>query len=209
MEKSDRIRFVRTLMGLTRTEMERHYNVKSTSLEKWECGKNNISLKSATQLAQIAQQNGINCYSEWILFGEGDKPTANPNHQKKKITDVIEEENVPDSELIIRDMLQFKKNYPAGDILLVTDDSMYPQFSVGDYVGGLPILLETLKNKLDHAFIVQTEDGKKRLRRITRKGTVYTLYGINLQHSGTPVFEVDVKIKKAYTVFWHRLKIDQ
>ena len=208
MEKKERIRYIRTLMGLTRHEMERYHNMKRVSLEKWETGKSDISIRKATHLIQIAQQRGVTCYLEWLLLGEGERPTTNPHHQSHTIKPEAASDTISDNERLIRDMLHFKQMYPTADVLLVTDHSMHPQFSIGDYVGGLPVDLSTLNTKLDHTFIVQTTDGKKRLRRITRKHSVYTLYGSNLQHGGTPVFEVDVTIEKAYMVFWHRIKIN-
>lgn len=207
LDQKARIRYIRDLMGLTRHEMETKHNIKSISIQKWELGKNKITPKNAIKLAQIAQQNGINCFPDWILYGEGEKPTSNPNLQKRKITETNIFENLPEDERLIADIVLFKKHYPSGEIMIVNDDSMFPQFSLGDYVGGLALPLDQLNEHLDHTFIVKTEDGKKRLRRITRKKNEYTLFGTNSYHKGCPIVEHNVTISDVFIVFWHRIKI--
>jgi hypothetical protein len=59
---------------------------------------------------------------------------------------------------------------------MISDDAMMPCYDDGDFVGGKVVELKDLKECLDHACIVHTADGKKRVRRIGHNDGVWFLY---------------------------------
>ena len=67
---SQRIRYLRGLMGLDRPAMEARHQIKVTSLEKWENGSLNITPKNINRLISAALDHSIECTAEWLINGE-------------------------------------------------------------------------------------------------------------------------------------------
>ncbi len=199
---ANRIRYLRNLTGLKREEVEVRHYISVSSLEKWENGRANISAKNISRLINMALDYAIECTPEWLISGEGHPPktitTSSLNEYQNSVGNTVE--------MILRDLNYFKITYPQGLTLMVSDDSMADYYTNGDFVGGLPIDLNKLKEYLHHACIVRTADGKIRLRRIGYDGAWF-LYGTNTRHKGSPYLEKDVKITEVAPVFWHRLKL--
>lgn len=200
---SQRIRYLRGLMGLDRPSMQARHQIKVTSLEKWESGSVNITPKNITRLINAALDHSIECTSEWLINGEGLPPRTVLQSTINQSSNVIENKTVN----ILRDLTYFRNTYPNGITLMVTDDSMAPFFVNGDFVGGEFVNLEDLKSCLDRPCIVETTDGKKRIRRIGYDRGKWLLFGTNIKHTGSPYAEFDVNISKVAPIFWHRMKI--
>ena len=80
-----------------------------------------------------------------------------------------------------------------------------PKYKVGDYVGGCPIDLTSVKQYLDYPCIIETADKKKRLRRIGYNDKKFFLFGTNTRYKGGPLFELSPVLLKVSPVFWHRM----
>ncbi len=199
---ADRIRFLRSLTGLKREEVELRHHITKSSLEKWENGRANISAKNIARLINMALDYSIECTPEWLIHGDGNSPKtitlSSLGEQQDRVGNTIE--------MLLRDLNYFKTTYPQGLTLMVSDDSMADHYTNGDFVGGLPVDMNSLKEYLDYACIVQTADGKMRLRRIGYDGSWF-LYGTNTRHKGSPYLEKNVTITNAAPVFWHRIKL--
>jgi transcriptional regulator with XRE-family HTH domain len=200
---ANRIRYLRNLTGLTRDEVAEYSHITKSALEKWENGTANISARNVTRLINMAADQSIACTAEWLLHGEGHPPkTVVPSslsEHQASVGNTIE--------TALRDLNLFKMTYPQGLTLMITDDAMADYYVSGDFVGGLSVDLDKLKQYLNYACIVQTADGKTRLRRIGCEDGSWFLYGTNTRHNGWPYLEKDVKIAKVAPVFWHRLKL--
>lgn len=199
---ADRIRYLRSLTGLKREEVELRHHITKSSLEKWENSRANISAKNIARLINMALDYSIECTPEWLINGDGPAPKtitlSSFGGHKNSVGNTIE--------MILRDLNYFKTTYPQGLTLMISDDSMADHYTNGDFVGGLPVELSKLNEYLDCACIVQTADGKMRLRRIGYDDSWF-LYGTNTRHKGTPYLERNVIIVNAAPVFWHRLKL--
>jgi transcriptional regulator with XRE-family HTH domain len=197
---ADRIRYVRSLLGVTLNDFEKKFGIKKTTASKWEQGISPISHRFAGQLVDILASQNILCTIEWIIHGKGSLP--------KHITNDSTEKNIMpvDSgfEGITRDLDYYVKNYKNFITLTITDESMAPIFTPGCYVGGCEIDIKDIKNYLDKPCIVVTDDGKKRLRRIGLQKGVYFIYGINFSASGQACIEYDVKFQKVAPLIWMR-----
>lgn len=201
--QASRIRHLRDLLGLTRPEIEARYGIKQTTLSKWELGINKISPSQISRLVQIAQENSITCTKEWLLYGKGEEARTLGSHLENpsSITDLKEYKNL----LLLKEIAAFKNIYKESEVLLVTDESMVPQFTPGDYVGGVRIPIDKLRSHLDSPFIVKTRDSRIRLRRITISMGEIILYGINMRSQGSPICEFRPEIEMIAPVFWHRM----
>lgn len=200
---ADRVSYIRKLTGLDRNVVAKRYHFGISSLEKWENGRSHPTERSLKRVINMALAHSIECTPEWILHGEGPPPKIiTPSSLSK---DLISENHT--TEGILRDLHYFKTLYPEGLTLMVSDDAMADYYVNGDFVGGLPVDLGKLKQYLSYACIVQTADGKTRLRRIGHEDGSWFLYGTNTRHNGWPYLEKDVNLTKAAPVFWHRLKL--
>ena len=198
----NRIRYLRGLMGLDRQTMEKRHDIKAVSLEKWEGGFNNIKTQNIQRLITAALAHSIECSAEWLLKGEGSPPsTILPSK-------FIKSKGPTSSKTInaLRDLSYFKESYPNGMTLMVNDDAMAPFYVHGDFVGGELVDLAELKKCLDSPCIVQTADGKIRVRRIGYCNGEWFLYGTNVKHEGSAYMEINVKITKAAPIFWLRMQ---
>ena len=199
----NRIRYLRMLTGLDRSNMEKRHQVKKVSLEKWENGTANISLRNITRLVSVAIDHSIECTPEWLVTGEGSPPKTIP----PSTIDPYKVGSGSTTEDILRDLSYFKSTYPLGISLMISDDAMMPCYDDGDFVGGQVVELKDLKECLDHACIVHTADGKKRVRRIGHNDGVWFLYGTNISHKGSAILETGIEITKVAKVFWHRKQL--
>ena len=199
----NRIRYLRMLTGLDRSNMEKRHQVKKVSLEKWENGTANISLKNITRLVSVAIDHSIECTPEWLITGAGLPPKTIP----PSTIDPHKVGSGNTTEDILRDLSYFKSTYPLGITLMISDDVMMPCYGDGDFVGGNVVDLKDLKECLDHACIVHTADGKKRVRRIGYNDGVWFLYGTNISHIGSAILEMGIEITKVAKVFWHRKQL--
>lgn len=201
---ADRIRYIRSLLGVTLNEFEKKFGIKKTTTSKWEQGISPVSHRFAAQLVDILASQNILCTIEWIIYGNGSLPKhiANENNTSKLLAPVG-----TGFEGITRDLDYYVKNYKNFITLTITDESMLPLFAPGCYVGGCEIDLKDIGHYLDKPCIIITEDGKQRLRRIGFQKGIYFIYGINFSASGYAFIEYDVRFKKVAPIIWMRYNL--
>lgn len=199
-DTKERIRFLRSLTGLTAKEFCERYGVSHSSYTKWEAGFLPISASKAKTLIAIAEQSGIYCTLSWLLHGTGQVP-----QEQKHITNQTPEEISEPHIAIAKEQEFFKRTYKNSEILVICDKSMEPQYKIGEYVGGTCVDLKKIKKYLDYPCIVTTDDGKVRLRRIGYNSKNFFLFGTNTRYAGGPLFEHSPKIIKLAPIFWHRM----
>lgn len=197
---SERIKFLRSLTGLGAKDFCAHFNVSISSLSKWEANVNPLSLKNANRLIEIATQNGIKCSLEWLLYGKGVEAKLLTDEEKKSLAG-----NDDCLIALTREIESFKRIYSNSEILVVNDNSMLPQFNIGDYVGGISIDLSLVHDNLGIPCIIETDDMKKRLRCIGCKDEEFFLFGTNITFKDAPMFEIRPSLTKITPVFWHHM----
>lgn len=209
ISQGERIRFLRSLTGLNAKEFCARFDISPSTLDKWERNINRLSLSKANRLIAIATENKISCLISWLLYGKGEEARVLSGKDEEKILSIpvskaptTYEEKIA---LVSKEVDFLKKQHHQIEILIIADDSMIPQFNVHDYVGGTPINLEFLKKYLDFPCIVETADGRKRLRRIGYNQGNFFLFGTNTNFKGAPLFELTPDFVKVSPVFWHRM----
>lgn len=202
-----RVRFLRSLTGLLAKDFCERYGLSLSSYRKWEAGFIPLSLTSANRLVAIAAENGILCHLSWILHGKGEEAKTITDSSPIQSMDSTNPSNSFESSLIVvsREIESLRKIHKTIEVLSITDDSMTPQYKVGDYVGGCPIDLTSVKQYLDYPCIIETADKKKRLRRIGYNDKKFFLFGTNTRYKGGPLFELSPVFLKVSPVFWHRM----
>lgn len=210
-DTKERIKFLRNMTGLTAAGFCEKFGVSPSSYAKWEAGILPISASKAKALIAIAKLNGISCNLSWLLYGKGLDPMqqqeqeqAMQSEEKNNINNEVGSLNL----LISKEQESFRKIYKDALIMVICDNSMAPQFQVGEYVGGTKINLDSIKQYLDYPCIVSTEDGKTRLRRIGYNDKKFFLFGTNNRFAGAPLFEHSPNFTEVAPIFWHRMILE-
>ena len=85
-----RLRFIRSISGLTRNEIEEKYGLPEITLRKWETGNITLSKKGIIRCLDVYRQEDIICSEDWIINGTGPRPyLAIEFKESKNITDDI------------------------------------------------------------------------------------------------------------------------
>ena len=211
----ERLKRARILAGLTtRREFEQTYSISANTLQGWEQGKNPLSEKGARRVAEALKKQGLICSIEWLLYGSGMPPrpyemlNAGLNRALQH-DDGIHHQNLKEEERVYQEIQFFKQHNANAIILSIADDAMEPNFSVGDYIGGVQISNEQLPQYLNTLCILELENNLI-LPRYLQTGTQDNLYNcscINPRTCASPLNLFNVKIISAAPIVWHRRKL--
>lgn len=203
-----RLRHIRNLARITRGYIQQKYRLADATLKSWEKEERNITAVAAERCAQIYLQEGIIVSPEWILYGQGLPPTnaATVGAYFNSTEEVLDETN--DEICMLRDADVFKKLYPNGMVLLVSNSDMSPFYKAGDYVGG-GILYQgsNIERAVNKDCIVLLKTGEQFFRRLikTSKGT-YNLVCLNPSEETAEPVLYDADVAAVAPIIWHRLK---
>jgi transcriptional regulator with XRE-family HTH domain len=188
-EPYTRLRFIRSLTGLSRFAIEEKYQLPEITLKKWETGKMAISDKGIDKCIEIYKQENISVTYEWIKNGIGPLPT---------FTSLIKNQD--------RDIQYFKSTYSNLLIYQLINDEMAPKYNIGETVLGI------IDNKEPEYFnnldcIVQLENGEI----IFRKVAIHNENKINLictnNSSKNNFIMLDVKPLAIAPAIWHKIPL--
>ncbi|AIL64810.1 hypothetical protein NOVO_02075 [Rickettsiales bacterium Ac37b] len=195
MNKSyDRLRFIRSLTGLSRKVIAEKYGLPEVTLNKWETGALPISEKGVIRCLDIYKKEGVIVREEWILYGNG--PIPHITDQSNKIHHKGNYKN------FANDINYFEENYADCIVFKVSGDEMLPIYNIGDIVIGY-IYQENYK-ELDNKYcIVTLTDNRQLLRKLVIANDKYHLHCINPLTSCKEPILFDVKIKEIASIIWH------
>ena len=202
-----RIKMTRTLAGISRKDLETTHGISMHTLQSWELGRNPITEKSASKLIEIFHSRGVSCSSQWILEGLGKSPAllgsefAQYPPLDKNISPLFAQENTIQQEIEF-----FKTHNPNAIVIMVSDDTMKPLYSNGDFVGGIQYV-DPLKidECADHDCIIELSDGTY-FRRLVKRKDGYALVCLNAQTESEEPVIFCKKILAATPIICHRWK---
>lgn len=187
-----RLRFVRSMTGLSRPAIEHKYHLPEITLKKWETGKLPLTPKGISRCILIYKQEGIIVTASWLLHGIGPLPYF--SSFISNIKSALDE-----------DISYFKNHYPNTVIYCVDNEDMLPKYKPKDIVIGFSDEqnLETY-NKSD--CIVVLSNGKTILRQLilSANGKI-NLVCYNSMRANSIM--TDVKIISATPVKWHKIHL--
>lgn len=212
----ERLKRARVLAGInTRREFEERHRISANTLQGWEQGKNPLSEKGARRVVEALKHEGLLCTVDWLLSGKG-MPPRSFDIITAGMTDTVLQDNVlndmnlREEENIYRESQLFKEQNPNSIVLTITDDSMEPYFSVGDYIGGIRLYNDDIDRYVGANCIIEFENNlilARLLQKGSREGT-YTASCTNPKTSAPPPLNLyDVKVISAAPILWHRRKI--
>ena len=214
----DRLRRARILAGVsTRREFEKKYRISANTLQGWEQGKNPLSKKGAKRIIEALKCEGLICSLEWLMQGSGvpPRPFEMPDTDVSSETDLenlFAHLNLKEEQAIYQELQTFKTNNPNPIIITISDDAMTPQFTVGDYVGGLRLTKpEDIQRYSGEPCIIELADHTilaRYLHTDTESGT-YTLSCTNFHATVSPLNILNTVIISAAPILWHRRKLSR
>src|SRR3990167_7044106 len=212
----DRLRRARILAGIsTRREFEKKYQISANTLQGWEQGKNPLSKKGAKRIIEALKIEGLICSLEWLMQGSGvpPRPFEMTNSEITSGADMehfFSQVSLQEEQAIYQELQTFKTHNPNAIIITISDDTMEPQFRMGDYVGGVRFTKpEEIQLYLAQACIVELADHTILPRYIhadTESGT-YTLSCTNFQSKNPQLNIFNARILSAAPILWHRKKL--
>lgn len=210
-----RLKRARVLAGIsTRREFEKKHHISANTLQGWEQGKNPLSEKGARRIIEAFKNEGLICSIEWLLEGTG-MPPRPYEMISSGVREALEEDaalaelNLHEEEAIYQETQLFKQNNPNAIIISVVDDSMEPYFSIGDYIGGIRLQEEKIKQFIGNTCIVELEDHSiiPRFLYAGLREDLYTLSCTNPKTTAPTINYYNVKIINAAPILWHRRKL--
>lgn len=199
-----RVVFLRSLSGLTRKEFEEKYNIPVMTLRTWESA-THLKDKATQRFLTAIRQEGIKCYDDWLMSGNGQIPSINDalSASQTELSELGNDFDEAISEEIYFLQRKYKNKFTA---VLINDDSNFPFLTVGDYVGGIPVTdIATLIKKL---CIIENDEGVILVRQLiaTDDPNKYHLRSYNLDIEFPILY--NQKIKKAFKVIWIRKRTE-
>jgi len=205
--RGKRLKSARMMADLTRNGIEEKYGISASTIQSWEAAKaGGLTERGVRRIIPLLQQEGIFCTPDWLLYGIGTPPQPTnlqfPQIQEKSASYTA----MPEDKIIIQELLTFRDlNQNVIDII-VSDDGMEPNYSLGDYVGGKRRTGEEISKLYGFDCIIETASNEIFLRRIkpgSRAG-LYTLICINTDTTVATPTIYDQELLSAAPVIWHR-----
>ena len=202
-----RIKMTRTLAGISRKDLEDKYGISMHTLQSWELGRNPLTEKAESRLVEIFHSTGVSCSMQWLLEGLGKSPALLDSEFSPYPTidngmaSLFVQENTIQKEIEF-----FKINNPNAIVIMVSDDTMEPVYSNGDFVGGIQYRdSQKIEECVGHDCIIEIGDGTF-FRRLMKRKNGYSLVCVNAQTETDEPVIFAKNILAATPIIWHRWK---
>ena len=202
-----RLKMARTLAGLSRKVLEDKYGISMHTLQAWELGRNPLTDKAASNLVEIFHSTGISCSMQWLLEGVGKSPALLESEftpyppLDKDIAPLLDKENTIQKEIDF-----FRTHNPNAIVVMVSDDTMEPRYSQGDFVGGTQYIIpQKIEECVGQDCIIEITDGTF-FRRLMKRKNGYALVSLNPQTETEDPVIFAKHILAATPIIWHRWK---
>lgn len=201
----NRVKSARMLSGHSRRSFSAESSISMATLRAWEeptAGRYGLTKKGAERFVSALNEMGVYCTTDWLLHGVGPGPNIIRTAHEMALD--IEEVSWGEEEAILKDIEAFKRNNHDPIVAIVTDGSMLPKFSYGDYVGGCKVYGEEIKKLIGVTCIIGIDE-KTVIRRLTSaSGSRYTLTALNQESTTVDTVITDIILKFAAEITWHR-----
>ncbi len=179
IERGKRLNYIRSMVGMIGEKFASFCNISRTTLVRWEHGQDNgLTEKGAQKIVKAIQSEGIDCAVIWLLHGIGMSPRiVNQNRLSRfsytkrndlNILNVVNETTVieTEDENCNKEIQFFKHCYPNHLIFQLSDDSMFPIYQNGDFLGGIQLSAHQLSLANNKICIVLLRSNSYLIRKI-------------------------------------------
>jgi DNA-binding transcriptional regulator YiaG len=198
----NRLSMARNMLGLSRRAFREKFDISVNTLQAWESGKNPLSSKNAKKISENFLKHGLFCSHDWLLEGNG----SFPYFINSEILRKLPHENINQDKEIFLEIETFKNVNTDPVILTISDESMYPFYNIGDYVGGNKKLKEDISQLIGCNCIIETAEGYTLCRKLLKSESknTYILLATNMELKESPIVITNVNINYAAEIIWHR-----
>ena len=203
-----RLKHVRSLVRLSRAQLEKKYNIAQSTLKTWENETAKMSIYNIQRCIDIFRKEGWIVSEDWILDGEGLEPTPANLISNYFTDDTRKKLPLAEDEIaMINDVKMFKDANPNSVVMLVSNDDMRPIYKPGDYVGGKLRTKNLAETSIGKDCIVYLKSGGQFFRRVNRnKDGGYNLACTNPNETTDEPVMYNVEIEMFAPIIWHRWK---
>lgn len=201
-----RLKYIRSLLRLTRAHIEEKYSLPEVTLKSWENETVQLTPKGLKRCLEIYRTEGLIVSEDWILEGVGLNPMASLTIAHYFSTPTQKELPKEDDEIcMLQEANSFKESYQNAVIMMVSNDEMRPFYKPGDYVGGKMRYGEAIETTINKDSIVHLQDNERYFRRVVKNSLgLYNLVCLNPNENTAEPVLYNVKIKGVAPVIWHR-----
>jgi transcriptional regulator with XRE-family HTH domain len=202
LTSGDRIKAVRTHLGLTRKQFAEKHGFSDSTLKAIEYSTAPLKPSQLHKLIEIFLREGLPCSEEWIITGKGE-PLLKKEDLDKTSSSLLN----PISE----EIKVFQKNYPRSLLIQLKDNSMSPFYEKQDYIGGIKITRTLKPSDYGRPYIVVLQDNKKLVRSLYpgQPKELFTLISLNLLNPLECPCYVNVPLNGLYEIIWYRKGTNQ
>lgn len=206
----ERLKYIRSLLRVTRAYLQEKYGLPEVTLKSWENGTTNLTQTGAKRCVEIYLNEGMIVSEDWIMEGIGLDPTTSVNVSRYFATPTDKELPIEDDEIcMFRDANTFKESHPGVVIMIVSNDDMRPFYKSGDYIGGKMRFGKAIDSAVNKNCIIQLKNGDRFFRRLIKNHMKhYNLTCLNPDETTAEPVLYNAEIEGAAPVIWHRLKDD-
>lgn len=190
-KKTERLKFLRYLTGLSRVDIEAKYKIPQVSLKKWENGVLSPTRKGILRCLEAYAKEEVYTTVEWVENGIGPIPSLS--------VQIEDNCNLDD------DLRYFKTKYSECVVHQIEENNLYPRYKKGEVVVGIvhkgPI--EELHKK-DCVF--ELANKKRGLAKVIIENKTINLVSINCDLSDEEVLLTNVSVQFLAPIKWHQIK---
>lgn len=203
-----RLKYIRSILGVTRAYIEQVYDLPEVTLKAWENNKISVTHAGIKRCIEVYKGEGLLVSEAWIIEGIGLDPTSTisvsqyfSEPTKKKIS--LENDEMA----MLQDANAFKEKYSSAVIMLVSNDDMRPFFKPGDYVGGKMRFGKDILKCINKNCIIRLKNQDIYFRRLMKNSKDnFNLACLNPNETTEEPVIYDVEIEGAAPIIWHRCK---
>ncbi len=202
----ERLKYIRKNFRFTRKYFREKYNIPEITLQKWETSERKIPDHAIIKLLEIFKKECILVTKDWLQNGIGEKPkTIFPDNELNYST-LYFDFSQNDEILANKEIEFFENNHKNSKVIIIDNNDMEPIYKPGDYIGGIELTKDEIKN-LDNTdcIVLIKNDNSYLLRRVNKdeKGN-FRLSILNLNSKNeTPVI-YNAKLEFIAPVIWIR-----
>lgn len=203
-----RIKSARMQLGYSRKDFSENFGIPAPTLQAWESGKYEISIKGISRFVDALQKAGLATTPDWFLHGSGAPPRLieNISHSLLKKQFDVFDSDLTEDEIILREVTFFEQINPNPMIIVISDDTMEPIFGIGDYVGGNLVPGKYAPRYVGSICIVGVDNNIFYVRKIKQGSNPnqYDLVSININSTAKDCFLLNKEISSLAQIVWHR-----
>jgi DNA-binding transcriptional regulator YiaG len=203
--RASRLKRMRRLTFLSRKEFAKKHTFSPGTLQNWETARfGGLTEKGARLILKAFKQEGIFCSYEWLMLGVGDGPVFT-KPAMKNVQNGVSSRFLPGAG-VSQELKFFMQMHPGAVSIQLSDDSLEPYMSKGDWLCGVACNIARRDEILGRLCIVERKDGGvvvRYVKEITHDGLV-SFVAANPFSSAQFLQEEKVLVRRVVPVLWWR-----